>query len=305
MRGSAKQFMVTINNPIQPLNSPPLNFESWRTAPIYVIYQYEIGEQGTPHLQCYFCFKHSIRFQTLKNHFPSNPNIQKRLGTHTQAKEYCSKEDTRVQGPWIYGTDEHIAETAGQRTDLAAVKRKLDEGCSFRVIAQEHFSDFIRYEKGFRSYKRLCTPERDWEMEVIVLVGDTGTGKTRFVKDNYTDVYSVPQAKQSGCYWDGYDGQDNVLIDEMYGSRFTHGFLLQLLDRYDFCVPIHGGSVPFVSKRIFLTSNADPSEWYDGVYTKMGKNFFEGPLYRRMTQGNSCIIRCDKSPYRQTILYFK
>ncbi len=283
----------------------PIDFGSWRNIPRYAIFQLEIGENGTPHLQGYVVYHNPVVASALSKYIGGNPHIEVRRGTHSQAKAYCSKEDTRVEGPWTYGSDEGIPESQGARSDLAAVKRKLDDGVKMSVIAEDHFSDFIRYSKGFREYKRLKTPVRRHQMEVIVLIGGTGTGKTRYVHDNFEDIYSVPQPKSSGCYWDDYDGQETVLIDEMYGSRFSHGFLLQLLDRYDFSVPVHGGSMRFTSKRIVMTSNSHPDLWYSGVYEKQGIRFDEGPLYRRMTQGMSCIIRCDKNPFRMTILNYK
>ncbi len=200
----------------------------------------------------------------------------------------------RLEGPWTYGNDDGVPETQGQRSDLAGVKRRLDEGASLVDIADEFPSDFIRYSKGIREVKRLKAPHRNWEMEVIVLYGPTGTGKTRWVVDSYgEDLYSVPDSKSSGTYWDDYDGQETVLIDEMYGKRFSHGFLLRLLDRYQFTVPVHGSSVNFSSRRIVMTSNTHPREWYHAMYQNHPGMFFEhGPLQRRMVQGDSVIIEC-------------
>ncbi len=220
-----------------------------------------------------------------------------RRGSHTQAKVYCLKDDTRDPspgcGPWTYGSDVGVPETAGARSDLAGVKRKLDDGAKLVVIADEHFSDYIRYHKAFKEYKRIKADKRNWQMEVIVLFGTTGTGKTRWVHDVYgEDLYSVPYAKSSGTYWDDYDGQTSVLVDEMYGKRFSHGFLLMLLDRYAFTVPVHGSSVNFSSRRIIFTSNKHPSLWYSSMYEKTQTVFYRGPLHRRLVQGSSCIIHC-------------
>ncbi len=42
-----------------------------------------------------------------------NPHVEKRQSTHSQCKAYCTKEDTRVSGPWTYGDDEGIPEGQG------------------------------------------------------------------------------------------------------------------------------------------------------------------------------------------------
>ncbi len=208
----------------------------------------------------------------------------------------------RLDGPWYFGNDAGIPEGQGQRSDLVAVKRALDEGKPMKFIADNFFGDYLRYSKGMYSYKRLCTEPRDHEMEIIVCVGATGTGKSRWVHHTFgKSLYTVPHAKGSGCYWDDYDGEETVLIDEMYGNRFTHSFLLDLLDRYDFTVPVHSSSARFNSRRIIMCSNAHPILWYPKVYDASPLGFFRGPLFRRMTQGNSCVIEFTKSAARPAI----
>ncbi len=160
-------------------------------------------------------------------------------------------------------------------------------------ISEDFFSDYCRYNRAFTSYKRLHAPKRNWPMEVITLFGPTGTGKTHWVYATYgDDLYSVPCSKSSGTYWDDYDGETTVLIDEMYGKRFTHSFLLRLLDKYPFTVPVHGSSVQFCSKRIVMTSNSHPSLWYASMYESLSTVFYRGPLHRRLVQASSCIIHC-------------
>ncbi len=274
------------------MSHPPIDFANHRVKPRYAVYQLEVGPEGTPHLQGYMVYRRKRRFSAINNEFGNLAWLHRRDGTHTQAKTYCTKADTRVEGPWTFGDDDGIPESQGQRSDLAAVKRKLDDGSKLTTIADEHFGDFVRYNKSFREYKRLKAPKRHHLMEVIVLYGATGTGKTRYAYDHYgDDLYSVPEAKGSGTYWDDYDEQETVLIDECYGKRFSHGFLLQLLDRYPFTVPVHGSSVNFSSKRIVMTSNTHPREWYHTMYANHpGMRFEGGPLERRMTDGDSCIV---------------
>lgn len=68
----------------------------------------------------------------------------------------------------------------------------------------------------------------------------------------------------SGCWWDGYEGQHTVVIDEFYGW-IKYDFFLRLTDRYPLQVETKGGVVQFVSRRIVFTSNAAPDTWYPGV----------------------------------------
>lgn len=53
----------------------------------YGIYQLERGEEGgNLHWQGYLCFNTVKRMSTVKNFFPGEPHLEKRQGTHSQAK---------------------------------------------------------------------------------------------------------------------------------------------------------------------------------------------------------------------------
>jgi len=193
------------------------------------------------------------------------------------------KTDTRIAGYWEFGDDTDIPECAGARTDLLRVKRKIDDGVSNADLWESEYSLMVRHHRAFKEYKRVVSVKRRHITEVITLIGDTGTGKTRWAHDNYPDLYSVAPAKGSGTYFDGYDNHDVVLIDEMYGNRFSHGALLGLLDRYPYTVGIHGGVVNWRPHTIILTSNKSPDCWYDQEKLP----YAGGPLERRLTTGPS------------------
>jgi len=68
----------------------------------------------------------------------------------------------------------------------------------------------------------------------------------------------------AGCWWDGYEGQHTVIIDEFY-SWLRYDFFLRLTDRYPLQVETKGGVVQFVSHRIVFTSNTPPTAWYPSI----------------------------------------
>jgi len=168
---------------------------------------------------------------------------------------------------------------SGCRSDLVAVKRLLDSGAAMRDVADEHFSSFIRYERGLRSYRRLKTVKRDWAMELVFLIGPSGTGKSRWARATYPSAYWKPK----GQWWDGYDGEETVVVDEMYGHCFPYTELLQLLDRYPYAVQVKGGVLEFVSRRIIFTSNQEPRDWYSAEKTHSGP-WESSPLCRRIRE---------------------
>ncbi len=186
-------------------------------------------------------------------------------------------------GFWTLGSEDGIPETSGSRSDLLRVKRKIDDGVSNADLWEEEHPLMLRFHRSWREYKRVKSCPAHFEKEIITLIGATGTGKTRLAYDWYPDLYPVPSAKSSGTYFDDYDDHDHVLIDEIYGNRFTHGHLLRILDRYPLSVPVHGGSVNWRPHTIVLTSNASPDDWYD----QSKFPYAGGPLERRLTTGRS------------------
>ncbi len=100
-----------------------------------------------------------------------------------------------------------------------------------------------------------------------VIWGEAGSGKTRMAVENNPNHYmlSVPQA--GNLWWDGYEGEDVLIIDDFYGG-IQYALLLRILDGYQLRIPIKGGFTYALWTKIIITSNKDPREWYQRGYTK-------------------------------------
>lgn len=70
------------------------------------MFQAEVGEEtNTPHFQGYVEWKQKKTFTAAKALLGGDKvHLEARRGTQQQAIDYCSKEDTRVDGPWYHGT---------------------------------------------------------------------------------------------------------------------------------------------------------------------------------------------------------
>jgi hypothetical protein len=153
----------------------------------------------------------------------------------------------------------------GARNDIQAVKSKLDNGASMEDIADQHFSIFLQYRKGLGAYLSMKQTQRNYKTVVIVLWGATGVGKTRFVYDQAQDRQVwVPGDYQ---WFDGYRGQDIVLLDD-YRGEYPIQFFLKLCDRYPMQVPVKGDFVNWRPTKIYITSNLRPKHWYDNLDTE-------------------------------------
>lgn len=183
---------------------------------------------------------------------------------------YCQKEDTREAPGETFG--ERVQ--PGRRTDLEGVREMLDCGSSILEVAQENFGMFCRYERSFRSYKRMITSPTKPTTDVILCLGPTNVGKSHWCQETYPKAYW----KTRGDWFDEYEGQECVIVDEFYGW-LPFDFLLRLMDKYSMLLPIKSNFVRAKFKTLVFTSNTKPQLWYD--YSKPGITW--AALKRRFT----------------------
>jgi len=238
----------------------PELFPPWLS---YVVYQREIGEEtNRMHFQGYLeCVgkKSYAQIQAVPGF--EGAHLEQRRGTQQQAIAYATKEDTRVEGPWEHGTKK----SQGSRSDLAETQESIKAGYSIKRLAEEHYGTMIRYGKAIKEYKRTVTEPRDWKPFVILVVGPSGTGKSRFatrLAKCFGTVYKLPM-KNSGPWFDDYDNEDVLFMDEFDGSVMRPNFFNELNDRYECVVPAHGSAGhQMVSRVHIIVSNYAPKYWW-------------------------------------------
>lgn len=169
-------------------------------------------------------------------------------GTALQNKSYCSKDGVF----WEHG----ILPQQGERTDWQAAINHLDNGNDIQTVVSEqpHLLPSIR---ALQTYKSLITKSIHRDVKVIFLIGSPGTGKTRWAYENYPELYSKPD----GQWWDGYTGQDTILLDDYYGD-IPYSTFLKVLDRYPLNLPVKGGFVGARYTTVIITSNKSFTQWY-------------------------------------------
>lgn len=269
---TARNWCFTLNNP----ESEDIDISEWTEKPKLLIYQKEMGENGTPHLQGYLEMDQPVRLSALKKLLP-RAHLEKRQGSRTQAIKYCCKEESRISQPKIIGFEgglDALLKTLDSQplgnTSLITLKNMIDNGSSELELADFDFGTWSRNYRALERYKRLKTTPRNTECNVIVIQGPTGTGKSRFCMESFPKAYW----KQRGNWWDGYDGQSEVIIDEFYGWM-PFDTLLRLCDRYPMLVESKGGQLQFIATTIVFTTNQVPDKWY--------KNMYMDSFYRRVT----------------------
>ena len=122
--------------------------------------------------------------------------------------------------------------------------------------------------------------------QVIVRWGETGTGKSEGARLKHWPTLPTHVWEPShGQWWDGYDGQEKIILEEFRG-QMPFSDLLSLLDKHSCRRPIKGGFVNIVASKFVITSPLPPSMWYKELDSYDRYNQLE----RRITQ----IIHCKK-----------
>jgi len=257
---SGRNWLFTINNP-SPNDTPHPNWPAWIKI---AVFQMETGSEGTLHLQGYVEAKHSVRLSQMKALLP-RAHLEKRRGKRADAIAYVTKEETRSAEPIYYGisAEDCMKIISKNCTKLSSLQKRILENPDLteEQIADEYFDLWVRYHRALNRYLLFKTPVRNWAVEVFILVGPTGTGKSRWAMENFPDAYW----KQRSQWWDGYNRQHDIIIDEFYGW-LPFDLLLRLCDRYPLLLETKGGQVQCVSKKIIITSNTPPHKWYNNCY---------------------------------------
>lgn len=187
-------------------------------------------------------------------------HVEKRKGTGEQAANYCKKEATRVKMWKEYG--EQVATGGkGQRTDIKAAIKMIKEGSNERKLIEEGVSNASNY-KFLQNALKLMEKQRDWKTEVRWYWGGAGTGKTKTAREEAgEDCYVIKKTNGGNTvWWDGYDGHENVIMDDFRPNTMGFSELLRLLDRYPKRIQVKGGMRQFLAKTIWITTPLDPIE---------------------------------------------
>lgn len=229
----------------------------YATSTRYLCYAPEVGEEGTPHLQGYVAWDNPHSLDKFRKdcggriHYTPSTN-----GTAQQNRNYClgmvPKKGMKINPNFVEFGD---LPRQGERTDWAKAINDLKTTDIVTVVEEQpQLAPCIRALERFKS---LTLKPLNRDVKVIVLIGDPGTGKSRYAYDNYPDLYSKPD----GQWFDGYSGQKTILLDDYYG-HLTYSTLLKVCDRYPFNAPVKGGFLWAQWDTVIITSNERVDAWY-------------------------------------------
>lgn len=206
-------------------------------------------------------------------------------GKPAQALKYVTKEETRMTmdqwtafcatidadpgtgpGPYEFGT---LPKGQGERTDLQGFTDALASGETLATVAMEQPTVFVRYHAGFQKLAfylgakkarefRKCTVKLYW--------GATGVGKTRHVIREANllpgDYFLLQKDDGKTMWWDGYEGQEILIMDELRGHWMRYSNLLTVLDGNQQRLPVKCSFTHALWNTVLITSSTSYKDWY-------------------------------------------
>jgi len=274
---SSRSWFCVLNNPEKTLgeHTPDelvnLALDMWckdnpqRSAGI----NYEIGDNGTPHMHMVLEDPAKTRFSAVQKLFPGI-HIEPTRGTKEDAENYifkrgkfAEKEHTIVVPAVIRG---EIKAKKGKRNDMRIIDEMIEQGKKPEEIMEMgiYYRQFEKHIRGQYFSKRVKeTPSRR-EVKVFWHVGESGSGKSNsqlelYEKYGEDEVYLMTDYENGG--FDSYMGEKVLFMDEFKGGMpFTK--LLTYLDVYKTQIHCRYANAFALWTEVHITSVFPPEEAY-------------------------------------------
>lgn len=205
-------------------------------------------------------------------------DLSPQQGTNKQVRDYVHKMKSSMGEQFTFGKPSQ----QGIRNDFEDIKKRIEEGESQYSISQDHFGTYSRCSRWAKEYQglHLQAQSKDYRLiDIEILSGPTGCGKTRKAYDNY-DINSIFKINcADGLKWfDGYEGQSVLVLDEFKNqAQLTR--ILDLLDGHQCRLEYKGGMTYAMWTKIYITTNLKKDEIYPNI-----KSHLVAPFWRRITK---------------------
>jgi len=270
---AVKGWCFTMNNPEGLLDYDP----TWMSA---LVYQEEVGANGTHHFQGYVECVNRMRMQQVKDAFGVDCHLEQRRGTRRQAMDYCRKEP-RVGGPYEFGNVAAAAQ--GRRNELHDFLEAVAAGVSHEETFENYplvharFPQFVR--DSFERRRQLALPAPQLELRpgwqtnlAATLAGDPhprkvlwhtdrvgNTGKSYFAHNLSPAPYVITGGRQADILF-AYSFQKVVIFDwpRHAEDRFPYQIVEFFKNGYFLNTKYQSRPVRFEIPHVVVFSNSGP-----------------------------------------------
>lgn len=243
----------TLNNPTDE------QIEALKTTDCtHIVWGKEIAPStGTPHLQGMVFWKKKMTIFGALKKFPVKVNNLQHWykgdfdGVHRTNMNYCTKDLTDV-------VDIGTPPRQGRRTDVPAVRACVNEFKSMNKVLE--MTQGYQCIQIARVMLGIMEPPNRPEIEVYWYYG--------YEEDAFNQAEEEAKSFEGGWYlcnatnqwWDGYDGQKNVIISDLTKHFGKFHEFLRLVRRRPHRVKVHNGWHPYCATRVWITSEKLPQQ---------------------------------------------
>ncbi len=268
---------------------------------VYIVAGLETGAEGRAHYQGFMMLDNAYSMHKIKTHCdsveaPYGRRMHLELAgcstPYKQAIGYCLKGEAEGEDYATFYDNAHPSADyvefgtrpsgQGKRKDIEVLVSAIKDGNTPDEVIAAHPVKAFKYTKHIHAVHAALVQPRDSTIDPLVYwcFGPTGTGKTRWAVETYPDAFVWRPSLMKG-WWDGYFGQDTVIIDELRPADVPFANLLQIIDRYEMRVQIKGSSINLRATTWIITSPMEPEEMYQEF---IGSNDSIEQLTRRITE---------------------
>lgn len=249
----SRGWVFTINNPTPEDTTAVLRLKPPESQA--VVAEYEVGEDGTRHIQGAVYFTNARTLTGVKRKL-ARAHLEIMHGSWQQASDYCRKSDEADR--FVDVGEVH----QGKRTDIIAFVHAIKAEKTDEELLDEFPVECVKYwgrVKQFRSvynrkkYRKVLT-------KGLWLYGPTAVGKSHRAFTGFDPLTHYVHNVGDKGWWDGYDcvHHKTVIINDFRGE-INYAQLLNLVDKWPMSVSNRGNEpYPFLATKVIITSSTPP-----------------------------------------------
>jgi hypothetical protein len=245
----------------------------------------EVTKEGNVHFHVVIDFENPMPFINIKNKFPYghiNPArnmklaIQYLVHLNDKSKKQYSWDSILTNGELeqYKQVDEGIT--------LKSIIEQIDAGTITEFNYHEKISMemYVFYQQkinsAFKYYREREFVNKNRDIDVILMVGEAGTGKTSFAKrycEKTNSTYCISSASNDSIQ--DYKGEKVLILDDLRDDAFPFHDLLKTLDNHtNSSVKSRYINKMFFGKTIIITSTVPIEDWYKDLKKEDKKQLF-------------------------------
>lgn len=192
------------------------------------------------HFQGYVQFKTKGRYFEILQELFGACHVEVARGSVKSCIDYCSKEETRLAGPFELGN----VCTIGQRSDLLGFREAIKSGTTdYDLWHSEHFPTMLKYYRSMsilrsvfnppqheskRELSEFCIPPLEWDGKSCwLLCGPTNIGKTHFALAHFKHPLFVRHLDKLSDLNSTHDG---IVFDDISFTMEPFDRILNVID---------------------------------------------------------------------------